>query len=232
MPKQPNPQVRTHDGRTVVNRDWMVERTGASKVTVALWYSKRDEQPAEARHPEKAVTTDRVDFYDQEQFETFYIALMERKKNKVLPTDPALYDGDPDDLISINLTAEWFHFAGAGVIRKYLKANPGYFPEPADTVEGPSGRPIPAFRRVDLQDFDRRRTGDGTGAAGRPTGPQVRPRRPQTEQRIATALTRLRKSGTYYRGMAAELAAEHGEPAWKWERAVKEARNQLTASAD
>jgi hypothetical protein len=28
-----------------------------------------------ARHPEKAVTIERVDFYDQEQFEAFYASL-------------------------------------------------------------------------------------------------------------------------------------------------------------
>src|SRR5258705_9092652 len=64
--KPPNPQVRIHDGRPVVNRDWIVEYTGASRVTAALWYSKRNEVPDVAtgadgqgeqfaRHPEKAV---------------------------------------------------------------------------------------------------------------------------------------------------------------------------------
>jgi hypothetical protein len=233
MTKKPlNPQVRTHDGRPVVNRDWMVEHTGASRVTVALWYSKRNEVPDAdgngepfARHPEKAVTIERVDFYDQEQFEAFYAGLQARKKSKVLPTDPELYDGDVEDRISINQATEWFHFAGPGVIRKYLKANPGYFPEPVGTVEGPTGRQIPAFRRGDLQDFDRKRIGDNTGAAGRPAGPQSRDRKPETQQRIATALAELRHNG-YHRGIAAELATRHNEPTWKWERAVKEARNQ------
>ncbi|MDX6352753.1 MAG: hypothetical protein QOF84_7543 [Streptomyces sp.] len=235
-----NPQVRTYNGRPVVNRDWMVEHTGASRVTVALWYSKRDEVPNAAteadgkteqvvRHPEKAVTIERVDFYDQEQFEAFYAGLQERKKKKVLPTDPELYDGDVEDRISINQAAEWFHFAGPGVIRKYRNANPGYFPEPVGTVEGPTGRQIPAFRRADLQDFDRKRTGDNTGTAGRPAGPQRRNRKPETQQRIATALAELREDG-YHRGVAAELAERANEPTWKWERAVKEARNQLSSA--
>ncbi|MCX4515913.1 hypothetical protein OHA27_37990 [Streptomyces sp. NBC_01619] len=230
MAKHPNPQARTLEGRTVVNRDWMAERTGASRVTVNLWYAKRDEQPEDARHPEKAITIERVDFYDKEEFETFYAGLQERKKKKLLPTDPALYDGDLEDHISINLATEWFHFAGAGVIRKYLRDNPGYFPEPVGTVEGPTGRQIPAFRRGDLQDFDRKRTGDNTGAAGRPSGPQVRSRKPETERRIAAAADRLRKDG-YRRGIAAELATEHNEPTWQWERAVKEARDQLSGDA-
>jgi len=235
-----NPQVRTYDGRTVVNRDWMAEHTGASRVTAALWYSKRNEGPEVetdadgnekpvVRHPEKAVTVERVDFYDQEQFLAFYAGLQARKKSKVLPTDPELYDGDVEDRISINQATAWFHFAGPGVIRKYLKANPGYFPDSVGTVEGPTGRQIPAFRRGDLQDFDRKRTGDTTGAAGRPAGPQRRDRKPQTEQRIAAALAELRESG-YRRGVAAELAERHDEPAWKWERAVKEARNQLSST--
>ncbi|WP_127357024.1 hypothetical protein [Actinacidiphila soli] len=231
-----NPQVRIHDGRPVVNRDWIVEHTGASRVTAAVWYAKRNEVPdaetgAEGqgeqftRHPEKAVTIQRVDFYDQQQFQAFYTGLKERKKNKLLPTDPELYDGDVEDRISINQAAQWFNFAGPGVIRKYLKANPGYFPEPVGTVAGPTGRQIPAFHRADLQDFDRKRTGDNTGAAGRPAGPQSRDRKPQTEQRIATALAELRHNG-YHRGIAAALANRHNEPTWKWERAVKEARNQ------
>jgi hypothetical protein len=236
-----NPQIRTLDGRAVVNRDWMAAHTGASRVTVNLWYAKRHEVPEietdadgkekpVARHPEKAVTVERVDFYDQAQFEDFYAGLQERKKSKVLPTDPELYDGDVEDRISINQAAEWFHFAGPGVIRKYLKANPGYFPEPPGTVEGPTGRQIPAFRRGDLQDFDRKRTGDNTGTAGRPAGPQRRDRKPQTEQLIATALAYLREIGGYHRGVAAELAERHNEPTWKWERAVREARNQLSST--
>ncbi len=44
-------------------------------------------------------------------------------------------------------------------------------PEPPKAP--PAGR-SPAFRRNDLQDFDRKRTGDNTGTAGRPTGPQHR----------------------------------------------------------
>ncbi|WP_127355868.1 hypothetical protein [Actinacidiphila soli] len=116
-----------------------------------------------------------------------------------------------------------------GAIRKYLNANPGSVPEPVGTLEGPTGRQIPAFRRRDLQDFDRKRTGDNTGAAGRPTGPQHRDRKPET-QRINTALGYLREIGGYRRGVAAELAARHHEPAWKWERAVKEARNQRSST--
>ncbi|TJZ94867.1 hypothetical protein [Actinacidiphila oryziradicis] len=134
--------------------------------------------------------------------------------------------GDADERIFINQAAQWFNFAGPGVIRKYLGANPGYFPEPVGTVACPTGRQIPAFRRSDLQDFDRKRT----GAAGRPAGPQHRDRKPETEQRINTALDYLREIGGYCRGVAAELADRHNEPAWKWERAVKEARNQRSST--
>ncbi len=104
-------------------------------------------------------------------------------KRKGLPTDP-------------NHAAEWFHFAGPGVIRKYLNANPGYFPAPVTPCRAPPAGRSPAFRRGDLRDFDPNRTGDNTGTAGRPAGPQHRDRNP-TEQRItppspnsATAPTR------------------------------------------
>jgi hypothetical protein len=125
------------------------------------------------RHPEKAVSIERFDFYDREQFLAFYAGLQARKKSKVLPTDPELYGSDVEDRISINQATEWFHFAGPGVIRKYLKANPGYFPDSVGTVEGPTGRQIPAFRRGDLQDFDRKRTGDTTGRPGARPAPSA-----------------------------------------------------------
>ncbi|QKV90388.1 hypothetical protein HUT19_41090 [Streptomyces sp. NA02950] len=227
------------NGRAVVNRDWMVKRTGAARVTVNLWYRKRHEAPEYMtddegnevkvpRHPEKKMKIRRVDFYDEREFEAFYAALQLRKKQKVLPTSPDLYEGDVEDRISINQAAEFFHFAGPNVIRKYLKDNPGYFPDSVGTVEGPSGRQIPAFRRGDLQDFDRKRQGDNTGTAGRPEGhPQSRERKPETEERIATALAFIREQGGHRRGMGAQLAARHNEPTWKWERAVKEARMKL-----
>ncbi|SNT32825.1 hypothetical protein [Actinacidiphila glaucinigra] len=227
MAKQPHPEIRTFNGRPVVNRDWITERTGASRPTITLWYTKRADQPEDARHPEKAVTIERVDFYDQEEFERFYAAHQERKKKKVLPTDPALHEGHPDDVLSINQAAELLGFANAGAIRKYLSMDTGYFPAPAGTVAGPTGRQIPGFRRGDLQDFDRRRTGDGTGLAGRPTGtPQHRGPRPETEQRIQTAITYLREHG-HHHGAGAKLATIHGEPAWKWERIVKRAHERM-----
>lgn len=229
MPKPPNPQTLVIDGRTLVNRDWIIERTGAGRSTATLWYAKRDEQPDGARHPEKATTIDRIDYYDQEAFEAFYAALQERKKATVHDVDPALYDGDVDDWISINVAADWFGFRGPTTIHKYLHANPGYFPAPVGTVEGPTGRPIRAFRRGDLQGFDRSRTGKGRiGAAGRKPGPRPsRGRSTQVTQRIETAVAYLKEIGGYRRGVAAELAAHRGDPTWKWERAVKEARNLL-----
>ncbi|GLV87852.1 hypothetical protein Slala03_75410 [Streptomyces lavendulae subsp. lavendulae] len=224
----PNPQQRIHQGRAVVNRDWMAQHTGASRPTVNLWYTKRHAQPPEARHPEKAVTIDRVDYYDREEFEAFHARWQERKHHRVLPTGAALYEGDIADLVSINDATRWFHFAGPGVIRKYLTANPDYFPRPAGTLPGTSGRQVPAFRRADLQAFDQNRTGDNTGTSGRKPGTAQR-REPtaETETRVTHAIAYLRDAGGYHRGAGAALAAQHDEPAWKWERAVKEARARL-----
>ncbi|MGW0778436.1 hypothetical protein ACWD01_33515 [Streptomyces sp. NPDC002835] len=179
MARKRRPQARVVDGRRVVNRDWIAERTGAGASTVKHWYASRHdpryqdagcERPP-APFPETACTIGRVDFYDEEQFEAFYAAHRARKRMRVLPTDPELYEGSHEDLVSINDAARWFHFAGPGVIRKYLRANPGYFPAPVDTVTGPSGRDIPAFLRGDLQAFARRRDGDNTGVAGRRSAP-------------------------------------------------------------
>jgi hypothetical protein len=116
---------------------------------------------------------------------------------------------------------------GAPVIRRYLTGFPGYFPEPAGTVEGPSGRQILAFCRGDLWDFGKKRTGDGTGVVGRKQGPGPTGPTPETQQRIDTAVTYLREIGGHRRGVAAELAKRHGEPTWKWERIVRQAREAL-----
>ncbi|MFI1401098.1 hypothetical protein [Streptomyces sp. NPDC020681] len=223
---QDHPKTITVDGRTLVSRTWITERTGAAMPTVRTWYAKRSQQPEHARHPDKAATRNRVDYYDQQAFETFYQHHQAAKKQKVLPTDPALYSGAPDDLVSINDAAAYFHYAGPSVIRKYLKANPGYFPQPAGTTTGPTGRPIPAFTRHDLQTFDQQRNGDNTGVSGNPGTPRPRGTTPAIQQRINTAAAYLKETGGYHHGAAAHLANQHGEPAWKWQRAIKTARQQ------
>ncbi|MFF3313369.1 hypothetical protein [Streptomyces sp. NPDC002952] len=220
------PSTITRNGRTLVSRSWIQEHTGAGAATVRLWYAKRATQPEDVRHPDKAETVDRVDYYDLEQFEKFYAWHQDSKKKRLLPTDQALYTGSPEDWLSINEATTLFHFAGPGVIRKYLKDNPGYFPDPVGTVEGPSGRQIPAFRRGDLQDFDRKRTGDNTGRAGSPGGPRPSYTTTEVQRRVDIAAAFLDKAGPARRGHAAELAELHGESVSKWERAVHIARLQ------
>ncbi|MEU6680867.1 hypothetical protein [Streptomyces sp. NPDC046925] len=224
MSKAPRPHTVRVDGRTYISRAGIAERTGASQVTAKTWYAKRLEQPEESRHPEKGPRIDRTDYYDLEEFDRFYAWRQESKKKAVLPTAPELYEGGPDDEISINRAAEYFHFAGASVIRKYLADNPGYFPEPVGTVAGPTGRQIKSFRRKDLQDFDRRRNGDNTGVSGSPGGPRPGGTTPEVQERIDTAAARLRELGRYRSGIAAELAAEHGGSESAWQRAVRQAR--------
>ena len=152
MTKTPTqPRRLTLAGRGIVNRDWIMQRTGAGRSTAAKWYADRLEQPQEFRHPEVVATIDRVKYYDEEQFETFYSWHEKQKKASLLPVDEELWAGDPDEWISINQASAWFHFADTGVIRKYVADFPEYFPKPVGTVEGPSGRQIMAFRRGDLQ---------------------------------------------------------------------------------
>ncbi|MGW6359918.1 hypothetical protein ACWFR5_33330 [Streptomyces sp. NPDC055092] len=117
-------------------------------------------------------------------------------------------------------------FAGPSVIRKYVKDNPGYFPPPCGTTKGPTGRQISAFSRGDLQDFDRRRNGDNTGASGSPGGttPEA------VEQRIAKAVQHLHDIGGNRHGVAAELAAQHGGSERVWQSAVRQARLTNTAT--
>jgi hypothetical protein len=238
MASAPEPKTIEAGGRTYANRAWIAQETGASIPTVRTWYNKRADQPeevqpAESRFPEKGPRVDREDYFDLEQVRAFHRWLQQFKRGKVLPTDTALYEGDPDDLVSINDAAAYFHFSGPSVIRKYVKDNPGYFADVAGQVEGPSGRLIPAFRRSDLQDFDRRRNGDNTGSAGSPGGPRADrgTHTPEIRQRIDTAAAYFTRIGGYRRGVAAELAKVHGEPTWKWERAVKAARDEAVGDA-
>lgn len=236
MAEQLNPKTARVDGRTAVNRDWIRQETGAKLSTAKRWYAKRADQPEEARHPEKLATIDRVDYYDREEFMRFYTALEERKKESVLPTDPQLYAGGPDDWISINEATELFHFATPGTIRKYLSDFPGYFPAPVGTVEGLRDRPIPAFRRFDLQQFDQQRTGTGPVGVGtgRPTNSSgTAQRHPKTLFRVKVAREQMERSGGWYRGVATELARRHGElkSLNLWSKAVQEARKELDGEA-
>ncbi|MFD6826585.1 hypothetical protein ACFWC5_40590 [Streptomyces sp. NPDC060085] len=62
-----------------------------------------------------------------------------------------------------------------------------------------------------------RRPGDGQGTRGGGPG------REQRERAVAVALAALRRHGGPRRGLAAELAREHGGVARSWQRAVTEA---------
>ncbi|MFF4189115.1 hypothetical protein ACFYZ9_38595 [Streptomyces sp. NPDC001691] len=253
MSKALNPQRRTVGKRAVVNRDWIREFTGASAGTAARWYKVRLEQPAEHRHPEKE-RLDGTDFYDEEQFHNFYAWFQQDKAAKVLQAAPELHDLAPETVVSINRAAELLGFSGPSVIRKYRQANPGYFPDPVDEpAQGPTGRQIPAFRAGDLQAFDRKRTGNKLGKAGRRPGPQPtahagRPSAleealaaklrahtgttPLTAAQLATqyALEAIERDG-HHPDLAAQLSAQHGGPQTSWEYAVRKAlKNHPTAA--
>ncbi|MEV5672145.1 hypothetical protein ACIQGA_31190 [[Kitasatospora] papulosa] len=57
-----------------MSRAWITRYTGAGRSTVARWYALRHEQPPERRHPERVITIDRIDYYDQEAVEAFWAA--------------------------------------------------------------------------------------------------------------------------------------------------------------
>ncbi|MFF4035962.1 hypothetical protein ACFYZ2_40520 [Streptomyces sviceus] len=242
MTKALNPQRRLVGDRAVVNRDWIREFTGASVGTAARWYKVRDEQPEEHRHPEKE-RVDGKDFYDEQQFRSFYTWLQKDKASKVLKADPELYELDPKTVVSINKAAELLGFAGASVIRKYQQANPGYFPDSTGEVEGPTGRMIQAFRVGDLQDFDKKRTGEKLGKAGRRPGPQpdAPVGRPSALEEVLAAELSAHAGGEpltatqlaerfvaeaidrdgYHPGLAAELSVQYGGPQRSWEYVVR-----------
>ncbi|MGW1507514.1 hypothetical protein ACWCQW_55950 [Streptomyces mirabilis] len=239
-----NPQHRVVGGRAVVNRDWIREFTGASVGTAARWYKVRDEQPKEHRHPEKE-RIDGTDFYDEQQFRAFYTWFQQDKASKVLKADPELYELAPKNVVSINKAAELLNFSGASVIRKYQQANPGYFPDSVGEVEGPTGRMIQAFRVGDLQDFDRGRTGEKLGKAGRRPGPQSEAPvgRPSALEEVLASELSARAGGEpltatqlaeqfaaeaierdgYHPGLAAELSVQYGGPQRSWEYVVRNA---------
>ncbi|MCC9708272.1 hypothetical protein E4N62_25220 [Streptomyces sp. MNU76] len=252
MTKALNPQRRLVGGRAVVNRDWIRELTGASVGTAARWYKVRDEQPKEHRHPEKE-RIEGTDFYDEQQFRDFYAWFQEEKASKVLKADPELYELTPETVVSINKAAELLGFAGASTIRKYQQANPGYFPASVGEVEGPTGRMIQAFRVGDLQDFDKKRTGEKLGKAGRRPGPQPeapvgRPSaleevlaaelsahaggEPLTATQLAErfAAEAIERDG-YRPGLAAELSVQYGGPQRSWEWVVRNALEHRPVTA-
>ncbi|MFF7415623.1 hypothetical protein [Streptomyces lydicus] len=228
MADQLNPKTRVINGRTCVNRDWIMQKTRAKLSTAKRWYAKREEQPEEARHPEKTAKIDRVDYYDLEKFMAFFTAHEERKLSTVLPTDPDLYTGSPEDWIDIHQATALFNFNSTSVIYKYLAAFPGYFAKPVGYVEGPSGRPIPAFLRKDLQKFDVSRSGEplgvGVGRQPKPEGPAQHSAKDRF--RIAEAHKQMERSGGWYRGIAKELAETHDElkSVASWRKAVRHAR--------
>ncbi|MGI5048430.1 hypothetical protein ACM9HD_34075, partial [Streptomyces sp. JAC25] len=53
---------------------WITRHTGADRSTVARCYALRHEQRPERRHPERRITIDRIDYYDQEAVEAFWAA--------------------------------------------------------------------------------------------------------------------------------------------------------------
>lgn len=164
-------------------------------MAAARWYKIRLKQPQEHRHPDKE-RIDGTDFYDEQRFRDFSTWFQQEKANKVIEADPELYQTDPQDVVSINTRPpSGWNFNGPSAIRKYLKDNPDYFPKPlAEPVQGPTGRMIPGFRVGDLQDFDKRRTGDKLGKAGRRPGTQAdaavgRPSAPLIEEPLAAELS-------------------------------------------
>ncbi|MEU9545588.1 hypothetical protein [Streptomyces mirabilis] len=247
-----NPQRRVVGGRAVVNRDWIREFTGASVGTAARWYKVRDEQPKEHRHPEKE-RIDGTDFYDEQQFRAFYTWFQQDKASKVLKADPELYELNPEDIVSINKAAALLNFNGPSVIRKYRRDNPDYFPGSVGEVEGPTGRMIPGFRVGDLQEFDRKRTGDKLGKAGRRPGPQDEAPvgRPSALEEVLAAELSARASGEpltatqlaekyvaeaierdgYHPGLAAELSVQYGGPQRSWEYVVRNTLEHRPAAA-
>ncbi|MFS4095603.1 hypothetical protein [Streptomyces sp. AF1A] len=68
-----------------------------------------------------------------------------------------------------------------------------------------------------------RRRGDGLGAN------RGGPGREQRERAVAVALERLRAGSGHGRGLAAQLAREHGGAPRSWQRAVNEARKRYEA---
>jgi hypothetical protein len=139
------------------------------------------------------------------------------------------------------------------VIRKYRRENPDYFPDSVGEVEGPTGRMIPGFRVGVLRDFDRKRTGDKLGKAGRRPGPQDEAPvgRPSALEEVlaaelsahaggepltATQLAELYAAEAiardgYHPGLAAELSVQYGGPQRSWEYVVRNALEHRPAAA-
>ncbi|MFF3531504.1 hypothetical protein ACFYX5_33050 [Streptomyces rubiginosohelvolus] len=55
----------------------MLDHNPGGRLTVARWYALRREQPEGLGHPERVVTVDRVDFYDQAAVKAVWAAHQE-----------------------------------------------------------------------------------------------------------------------------------------------------------
>lgn len=168
-----NPQRMEHEGKILVNRDWIIDYTGVTRTTVSRWYRGRDKTPeGRPRHPDRAARIGRCDWWDQDAFVAWYDEHRTERRAALRPVDSALYAGDADDVVAIHDAAAWLGFAGSSVIHKYLTATPGYFPEPVTTAPGRKGWQVPAFRRGDLWDFDQRRGGHAPDTIEDTGGPE------------------------------------------------------------
>lgn len=140
----------TSGGRTVITREQMQRISGAGRSTLARWYADAERNG----HPRPVTRTGRTEWFDEQDWRTWYGGLLEAKKGSTLPTD---YAGDPDELVDTAEAARMLNYARPGVIITYLTSNPGYFPEPDDVEQTPAGRLRRRWRRRTIWAFARDR---------------------------------------------------------------------------
>lgn len=165
LPKYPPTRLR--DGRTLISRAEQTARTGMSPQRLSALYAER----AHNGMPEPVDRVNRVLYWDETEWTAWHDAYQLAKRTRLSPVDTT---GDPDDLVTAAEAARILGYSSHKTIHAYLRAHPGYFPDPDTTEELPSGRTRRFWLRRTIWAFAHSRDIRG-GARPEGTGPTPQP---------------------------------------------------------
>ncbi len=135
------------DGRPLVNRAEIADRTGISVKAQRNLYVERDAND----HPEAHIRG-REAFFDEQLVTDWYAAwAVQKQANRRRP--PQTGGGAPDELLDLPAATEFLGYTSQSTIRGYLSRNDGYFPDADDIEDLPSGRVRRRWKRKTLQEF-------------------------------------------------------------------------------
>lgn len=135
----------TVDGRSHLNRAALTEHTGMSIQTQANLYNQRSSNG----HPE-GTRVGRDLMFDEQATLDWYAEWAAAKRANVAAPDRV---GNLDELLDTAAATKLLGYTNSSTIRGWIAANDGYFPDPDDVEELPSGRLRRRWRRRTLLAF-------------------------------------------------------------------------------